>query len=70
MCIRDRLDAGAGTLDEEAIAERQVDTGAQIGGGTDLDRSGLSLRTLSSAKERDASLDLLRTLLTLSLIHI
>ena len=61
---RSLLDAGAGTLDEEAIAERQVDTGAQIGGGTDLDRSGLSLRTLSSAKERDASLDLLRTLLT------
>lgn len=61
---RSLLDAGAGNLDEEAIAEKQVDTGAQLGGHTDLDRSGISLRTLSSAKERDASLDLMRLLLT------
>ncbi len=60
---RGLLDAGAGNLDEDAIAEKQVDTGAQLGGHTDLDRSGVSLRTLSSAKERDASLDLLRLLL-------
>lgn len=60
---RGLLDAGAGDLDEEAIAERLVDTGAQIGGHSDLDRSGLSLRSLSSAKERNASLDLLRLLL-------
>jgi zinc protease len=61
---RGMLDAGAGSLDEEAIAERQVDTGAQLGGHTDLDRSGVSLRTLSSAKERNAAVDLLRLLLT------
>lgn len=61
---RSLLDAGAGNLDEEAIAERQVDTGAQLGGHTDLDRSGVSLRTLSSAKERNAALDLMRLLLT------
>ena len=60
---RGLLDAGAGALDEEAIAERQVDTGAQLGGHTDLDRSGASLRTLSSAKERNAALDLMRLLL-------
>lgn len=61
---RGLLDAGAGDLDEEAIAEKQVDTGAQLGGSTDLDRSGVSLRTLSSAKERDASVGLLRLLLS------
>lgn len=60
---RSLLDAGAGSLDEDAIAEKQVDTGAQLGGHTDLDRSGVSLRTLSSAKERDAALELMRLLL-------
>lgn len=60
---RGLLDAGAGTLDEEAIAERLTDTGAGIGGVAELDRAGLSLRTLSSAKERDASLELLRVML-------
>ncbi|MBK8336905.1 MAG: insulinase family protein [Sterolibacteriaceae bacterium] len=60
---RGLLDAGAGNLDEEAIAEKQVDTGAQLGGHTDLDRSGVSLRTLSSARERDAAVDLVRLLL-------
>ena len=43
---------------------RKLNTGAQLGGHTDLDRSGISLRTLSSAKERDASLELMRLLLT------
>ncbi len=58
------LDAGAGDLDEEQIAARQVDLGARIGGAVDDDRASLSLRSLSSATERDAALDLLHTLIT------
>jgi zinc protease len=61
---RSLLDTGAGKLDEEQISARQVDIGARLGGSTDDDRAGLTLRTLSSQTERDASLDLLRTLLT------
>lgn len=58
------LDAAAGGLDEEALADRLADLGARLSGSTDNDRAGLSLRTLSSARERDGSLDLMRTLLT------
>lgn len=61
---RSLLDTGAGNLDEEQISARQVDLGARLGGSTDDDRAGLTLRTLSSKTERDAALDLLRTLLT------
>jgi len=60
---RSLLDAGAGTLDEEAIANRVADLGAQIGGGADMDRASLSLRTLSSVTERDGAVDLLATLI-------
>ncbi len=60
---RGLLDAGAGDLDEEKIAGRLVDIGARLSGGTDLDRASLSLRTLSSAREREAALELLRTVL-------
>lgn len=59
----DLLDAGAGTLDEEAIAGRFVDLGARFAGDDDDDRAGVSLRTLSSPAERDGSLDLMRTIL-------
>ncbi len=58
------LDSGAGGLDEEAIADRLTDLGAQLGGVADNDRAGVSLRTLSSARERDGALALLRTILT------
>lgn len=57
------LDTGAGGLDEEKIAGRLVDIGARMGGSTDLDRAGLTLRTLSSKKEREAAIDLLHTVL-------
>lgn len=60
---RGLLDAGAGSLDEEKIAERLVDIGAHLAGSGDLDRAGLSLRTLSSQRERDAALELLRLVL-------
>lgn len=54
---------GAGTLDENAIAERLADTGAQMGTRFDADRAGYNLRTLSSERERNASLELLATVL-------
>lgn len=60
---RSLMDAGAGGLDEEAIAGRLVDTGARMGGSTDLDRAGFSLRTLSTKPEREAAIDLLRRVL-------
>jgi zinc protease len=57
------LDAGAGDLDEEKIADRLVDTGARLSGSTDPDRASVTLRTLSSRAERDAACDLLRLVL-------
>lgn len=60
---RGLLDTGTTTLDEQAIAEKIADLGAQIGGSTDRDRSGLSLRTLSSQQERDAAIALAADLL-------
>ena len=60
---RGLLDAGAGALDEEAIANRVADLGAQIGGGADMDRASLSLRTLSSPAERDGAVELVATLI-------
>lgn len=57
------LDAGAGDLDEERIAERVADSGAQFGGSVDADRAGVSLRTLSSPAERRKSVELLRLML-------
>ncbi|MBR0568271.1 insulinase family protein [Azoarcus sp. L1K30] len=61
---RGLLDAGAGTMDEQAISDRTADIGAQIGGSTDNDRSNLSIRSLSSATELDAAVDLAATLLS------
>jgi zinc protease len=60
---RGLLGMGAGELDEERIAERLVDTGAVMGGGADQDRASVSLRTLSSAREREAALELMRLVL-------
>lgn len=61
---RGLLDAGAGDMDEEKIAGRLVDLAVRLSGSTDYDRAGLTLRTLSSKAERDAAVDMLRTLLT------
>ena len=60
---RGLLDTGAGDLDEDQIANRLADVGAQMGGGVSDDRASMSLRTLSSAAERDAALELLATVL-------
>lgn len=61
---RGLLDAGAGDLDEERLAERLTDTGAQLGGGVDNDRASVILRTLSAQPEREAALALMRTVLS------
>ena len=55
---RGLLDSGVDGLDEQAIADTIADTGAQIGGDTDRDRSSMVLRTLSSTNELDAALDI------------
>ncbi len=57
------LDAGAGALDEQTIADRKADLGIEVQGGTDNDRASLSLRSLSSSAELDAAVELLATLL-------
>ncbi|WP_018413022.1 M16 family metallopeptidase [Methyloversatilis thermotolerans] len=58
------LDAAAGGMDEETLAEKFSDLGARLGGVADADRAGVALRTLASARERDGSLALLRTVLS------
>jgi len=56
------LARGSQGRDEEQIAERLADLGAIRGGGTDDDRLSASIRTLSSAPERDAAIELLSDL--------
>lgn len=62
------LDASTGKgrnrLDENAIADRLADVGAQTGGGVDDDRASLSLRVLSSPAERDPAIALFREMLS------
>ena len=60
---RGLLDMGAGEFDEEKIADRLADVGAVLGGGADQDRASISLRSLSSAREREAALELMRLVL-------
>lgn len=55
---RGLLESGTAELDEQAIAEAIADTGARFGGGLDGDRAWFSVRTLSSAAERDAAIAL------------
>lgn len=57
------LSLGAGGLTDDQISNGFADIGAQPGGDFDLDRAGLSLRTLSSERERTAALKLLATIL-------
>ncbi|MDB5807649.1 MAG: insulinase family protein [Betaproteobacteria bacterium] len=52
------LGLGAEGMDEESVANGFADVGAQRGGSADNDRAGASLRTLSSAPEREAALKL------------
>ena len=53
------LKSGADGMSEDDIARRVADIGALLGGRFDPDRAGLSVRTLSSAKERKQALDIL-----------
>jgi zinc protease len=61
---RGLLDAGAGGLNEEQLAERLLDTGARMGGGVSGDRASVALRSLSSKPEREAALGVLRAVLS------
>ena len=57
------LQVGAAGLNEETIAKRLADIGAQMGPSFDRDRAGYSLRTLSSKREREQALDVLAKVL-------
>jgi len=57
---RDLLDLGAGALDETQTASRLADIGARLGGGADMDRANVSLRTLSAADKLTPALAILR----------
>lgn len=53
---RHLMNLGAGELDEQQIAERLADVGAQMGGYFDQDRAGFTLRSLSDPAQRDPAL--------------
>ena len=57
------LDQGAGGLSDTAIAHRLADVGAVLSGNFDRDRAGVTLRTLSSASEKAAALEMLARVL-------
>lgn len=51
------LQRGADGMDEDEIARRLADVGAQLGGRFSTDSAGLALRTLSSREEREHALE-------------
>ncbi|SEQ86556.1 zinc protease [Nitrosomonas sp. Nm51] len=55
---RRMLKLGAGGLSEDEIANALADVGAQLGSNFDADRAGITLRTLSHARERRVALDI------------
>jgi len=57
------LDHGADGLSEDDISRKLADVGAELGGSFDQDRAGISLRTLSSAGEREQALAIMAGLL-------
>lgn len=57
------LDSGSEGLSEDEISRGMADIGAQFGGSFDQDSSSVSLRTLSSAAERDKALDIMARVL-------
>lgn len=61
--VADTMQRGAGGVSEEEIAKRLADVGAQMGSSFDRDRAGYSLRTLSSARERDQALGVMAAVL-------
>jgi zinc protease len=58
------LDMGVEGLDENGIANRLADLGAQVSGDVEMDRASLSLRTLSASGTREAALDVFRAILS------
>jgi len=57
------LNLGAGGLSEDDISRRLADVGAQLGANPDPDRASITLRTLSSERERTQALDLMAKIL-------
>lgn len=57
------MQLGAAGMSEDVIANRLADVGAQLGPSFDADRAGYSLRTLSSARERDQALQIMAQVL-------
>lgn len=57
------MSLGAGGLSEETISRRFADVGAQFAATFEPDRAGMTLRTLSSDRERKQSLELLAMIL-------
>ncbi len=57
------METGAAGIDEERLAAQLADSAAHLSGSTRRDRSGFSLRTLSSQAEREAALAVLRSVL-------
>jgi zinc protease len=57
------LRRGADGMTEDEVSGRFADVGAQLGGRFDSDRAGLSLRTLSSERERTVALETLARVL-------
>jgi zinc protease len=55
--------AGSAAHSEEEISRRIADVGAQLGGKVDRDRAGLSLRTLTSERERTQAIATLAEIL-------
>lgn len=56
--VQHLLSLGAGGLSEDQVATALADVGAQLKNQFDRDRAGVSLRTLSSEKERTQALDI------------
>ena len=61
---RGLLDLGVESMDETQLASRLADLGAQLGGGADMDRASVVLRTLSAAEQRVPAVDILRAVLS------
>lgn len=57
------MESGAAGIDEERLAAQLADSAAHLSGSTRRDRSGFSLRTLSSQAQREAALAVLRAVL-------
>ena len=57
------LNLGSTGLSEDDISRKLADIGAQLGGGFDQDRAGVSLRTLSNPAQRDQALDIMASVL-------